>query len=178
MSAAPEPAPAPRLRRAVRALLLDGGDLVLLRRTQPGRAVYWTTPGGKIEPTDAGPEAALRRELDEELGATAGPVRQVFACAEQTPELHRLNVFYVCRLVTMDLSRRHGPEFDDPSKGRYDVDRFPCTPAGLASVDLIPETLGAYLQMHAEDLPGLVPGANPVSADAPPAPRGRPAPRR
>ncbi|MDL4821427.1 NUDIX domain-containing protein [Actinomadura opuntiae] len=160
--------PAPRVRRAVRALLLDGGDLVLLRRTVPGRAVYWTTPGGKIEPTDAGPEEALRRELDEELGATAGPVRQVFACAEQTPELHRLNVFYVCRLLTMDLSLRHGPEFDDPSKGRYDVDRFPCTPAGLASVDLIPETLAAYLQTHAGDLPGLVPA--PVSEDAPPVP--------
>ncbi|MBO2463675.1 NUDIX domain-containing protein [Actinomadura violacea] len=166
--------PAPRLRRAARALLLDGGDLVLLRRTVPGRAVYWTTPGGKIEPTDAGPEAALRRELDEELGATAGPVRQVFACSEQLPELHRLNVFYVCRLITMDLSRRHGPEFDDPSKGLFDVDRVPCTPAGLASIDLIPETLAAYLSVHAEELPGLVPA--PVSADAPRAPRGRPAP--
>jgi 8-oxo-dGTP pyrophosphatase MutT (NUDIX family) len=166
--------PVPRLRRAVRALLLDGGDLVLLRRTVPGRAVYWTTPGGKIEPTDAGPEAALRRELDEELGATAGPVRQVFACAEQTPELHRLNVFYVCRLLTMDLSLRHGPEFGDPSRGRYDVDRFPCTPAGLASVALVPETLAAYLGTHAGELPGLVPA--PVSADPPPVPGGRPAP--
>ncbi|TDD96084.1 NUDIX hydrolase [Actinomadura rubrisoli] len=151
------PGPPPRVRRAVRALLLDGDALVLLRRTLPGRPVYWTTPGGKIEPADATPEAALRRELDEELGATAGPVRQVFACAEQVPGLHRLNTFYVCRLASMDLSRRHGPEFDDPSKGRYDVDRFPCTPAGLAPVDLIPETLAAYLQDHAADLPALVP---------------------
>jgi 8-oxo-dGTP pyrophosphatase MutT (NUDIX family) len=146
----------PRVRRAVRALLLDGDALVLLRRTRDDRPVYWTTPGGKIEPTDASPEAALRRELDEELGATAGPVRQVFACAEQTPELHRLNTFYVCRLLTMDLSRRHGPEFDDPANGRYDVDRFPCTPAALASVALIPEMLNHYLQDHAAELPGLL----------------------
>lgn len=147
----------PRLRRAVRALLLDGDALVLLRRTRPGRPVYWTTPGGKIEPTDATPEDALRRELDEELGATAGPVRQIFACSEQVPGLHRLNTFYVCRLTSMDLSRRHGPEFDDPANGRYDVDRVPCTPAALASIDLIPETLAAYLRDHAGDLPGLVP---------------------
>jgi 8-oxo-dGTP pyrophosphatase MutT (NUDIX family) len=147
-----------RVRRGVRALLLDGGSLVLLRRTVPGRPVYWTTPGGRIEPADASPEAALRRELDEELGATAGPVRQVFACAEQSPEIHRLNTFYVCRLVAMDLSRRHGPEFDDPAKGRYDVDRVPCTPAALEPLRLVPEVLSAYLRDHAGDLPGLVPG--------------------
>ncbi|TYK42987.1 NUDIX domain-containing protein [Actinomadura decatromicini] len=153
----PEPVTGPpRVRRAVRALLLDGDALVLLRRTRPGRPVYWTTPGGKIEPTDASPEAALRRELDEELGATAGPVRQVFACAEQSPEVHRLNTFYVCRLTSMDLSRRHGPEFADPANGRYDPDLVPCTAAALASIDLIPEMLGAYLRDHAGDLPGLV----------------------
>ncbi|NDU74679.1 NUDIX domain-containing protein [Actinomadura sp. DSM 109109] len=150
----PEPV---RVRRAVRALLLTGNALVLLRRTVPGRPVYWTTPGGKIEPTDASPEAALRRELDEELGATAGAVRQVFACAEQSPEIHRLNTFYVCRLVTMDLSRRHGPEFDDPAKGSYDVDLVPCAPAVLADLNLVPEVLTAYLRDHAGDLPGLVP---------------------
>lgn len=155
---AAEPGNETRVRRAVRALLLDGGALVLLRRTRPGRPVYWTTPGGKIEPTDAGPEAALRRELDEELGATAGPLRQVFACGEQSPGLRRLNTFYVCRLTSMDLSRRHGPEFDDPAKGRYDVDLVPCTPADLASIVLIPETLAAYLHDHARDLPTLLPG--------------------
>ncbi|MFI0486947.1 NUDIX domain-containing protein [Actinomadura sp. 9N215] len=152
-----------RVRRAVRALLLDGDALILLRRTRPNRPVYWTTPGGKIEPGDATPEAALRRELDEELGATAGPVRQVFACGEQSPDLYRLNTFYVCRLATMDLSRRHGPEFDDPAKGRYDVDLVPCAPAALASIELIPELLAAYLHDHAADLSTLVPDAEPSS---------------
>ncbi|XRQ15948.1 NUDIX domain-containing protein [Actinomadura welshii] len=146
----------PRVRRAVRALLLDGDALVLIRRTRPGRPVYWTTPGGKIEPADASAEAALRRELDEELGATAGALRQVFACGEQSPGLHRLHTFYVCRLLSMDLARRHGPEFGDPAKGRFDVDIVPCTAAGLAPLTLIPETLAAYLQDHAADLPGLV----------------------
>ena len=146
-----------RVRRAVRALLLDGGALVLIRRTRPGRPVYWTTPGGKIEPSDASPEDALRRELDEELGATAGPVRQVFACGEQGTGRYRLSTFYVCRLTSMDLSRRHGPEFDDPSKGRFDADLVPCTPADLSRISLIPETLAAYLHDHAADLPGLAP---------------------
>lgn len=146
-----------RVRRAVRALLLDGDELVLLRRTRPDRPVYWTTPGGKIEPTDADREAALRRELDEELGAVAGPLREVFACDELEPALRRVQTFYVCRLRTMDLSRRHGPEFDDPSNGRYDVDRVPCTPAALASIALIPAPLAAFLADHAAGLPALAP---------------------
>ncbi|GAA0590491.1 NUDIX domain-containing protein [Actinomadura livida] len=146
----------PRLRRAVRALLLDGDALVLIRRTKPGRPVYWTTPGGKIEPDDASPEAALRRELDEELGATAGPLRQVFASGELSPGRCRLDTFYVCRLISMDLSRRHGPEFGAEADGRYDVEHVTCTPAGLASVDLVPRTLAAYLGDHAADLAGLL----------------------
>ncbi|ACY97475.1 MULTISPECIES: NUDIX domain-containing protein [Thermomonospora] len=147
-----------RTRHAVRALLLDGnGDLVLLRRTKPGRRPYWSTPGGEIEPQDADPEAALRRELDEELGATVGPVRQVFAYTEQTLGLRYLSTFYLCRLTGMDLSRRHGPEFDDPSKGVYEVDRVPCSAEAVAAIDLFPAPLAAYLRAHAEELPGLLP---------------------
>ena len=146
-----------RVRRVVRALLLDGDSLVLLRRTRPDRPVYWTTPGGGIEPEDASPEAALRRELDEELGATAGPVRRLFSCAEQERALRRFTTFYVCRLISMDLSRRHGPEFSDPANGRYDPDPVRCTPSALAPINLIPPPLAAYLHTHAAKLPTLVP---------------------
>ncbi|WP_119731035.1 NUDIX domain-containing protein [Thermomonospora amylolytica] len=145
-------------RHAVRALILDeNDDLVLFRRTKPGREPYFSTPGGKVEPEDSDPEAALRRELDEELGATAGPLRQVFSYFEQGLGLHYLSTFYVCRLISLDLSRRHGPEFDDPAKGAYDVVRVPCTPEALAAIDLFPAPLAAYLQAHAQDLPSLLP---------------------
>lgn len=36
-----------------------------------------TTPGGGVEPTDSSVEAALRRELVEELGATITSVSQL-----------------------------------------------------------------------------------------------------
>jgi 8-oxo-dGTP pyrophosphatase MutT (NUDIX family) len=145
------------LRHGVRALLLDGTDLILFRRTKPGRDLYWTTPGGGVDPGDPDPQTALRRELDEELGATAGDLRQVFTLAEQTPVGDYRHTFYVCRLISMDLSRRHGPEFSDPAKGRYDVERVPCTPEALARVNLRPELLAAYLHESAADLPRLAP---------------------
>lgn len=151
----PRPLPdlTPQVRHAVRALLLDEQDrLVLVRRAKPGRGPYWTAPGGEIEPGDEDAEAALRRELDEELGARVGPLRQVFTYAEQTLGPHYLSTFYLCRLVSMDPGRRHGPEFTDPATGGFDVDRVPCDPAAIAAIDLFPPPLAAFLQAHAADL--------------------------
>jgi ADP-ribose pyrophosphatase YjhB (NUDIX family) len=67
-------------RRAARAILIDEHDrLVLIRRTKPGQAPYWTAPGGGVDATDASVEAALHRELAEELGAEASGAARVFS---------------------------------------------------------------------------------------------------
>lgn len=43
-------------RRAVRAILVDGGgQLVLIKRTKPGQDPYWTAPGGGVKDTAAAP---------------------------------------------------------------------------------------------------------------------------
>ena len=55
-------------RRAVRALILDSrGRTLLLRWPRPGGPPWWIAPGGGVEPGESD-EAALRRELAEELG--------------------------------------------------------------------------------------------------------------
>ena len=59
----------PVVKRTARAVLLDGDDLILIKRTKPGVDPYWLTPGGGVEPEDATVVEALHRELDEELGA-------------------------------------------------------------------------------------------------------------
>lgn len=64
-----------RLRQIVGAALVDSlarpSQLLVARRTAPPQfAGMWEFPGGKVEPGESC-EAALRRELSEELGITA-----------------------------------------------------------------------------------------------------------
>jgi 8-oxo-dGTP diphosphatase len=64
------------LRLVVAALILrpaaGGGDEVLICQRKPDQpmSLKWEFPGGKIEPGE-GPEEALKRELNEELGIDA-----------------------------------------------------------------------------------------------------------
>lgn len=57
----------PRLRRAVRALLIDPDDRVLLVRFDLPALTLWTAPGGGVDPDETA-LAALARELREEVG--------------------------------------------------------------------------------------------------------------
>ena len=59
------------MRQVVAALILKDGKVLICQRTQhQPMPLKWEFPGGKIEPGEH-PEAALKRELEEELGITA-----------------------------------------------------------------------------------------------------------
>ncbi|HEU5341100.1 (deoxy)nucleoside triphosphate pyrophosphohydrolase [Edaphobacter sp.] len=63
------------VRFVVAALILRVGEsgtevLICQRKPDQPMSLKWEFPGGKIEPGE-GPEAALARELDEELGISA-----------------------------------------------------------------------------------------------------------
>lgn len=60
-------------RPAARLLVTDpAGRLLLFRFTPGGRAPFWCTPGGAVDPGESF-EAAARRELLEETGIDADP---------------------------------------------------------------------------------------------------------
>ena len=76
-----EPAVHKPLRLVVAALILREGTsgievLVCQRKPDQPMSLKWEFPGGKIEPGE-GAEAALARELDEELGISAVIGRRV-----------------------------------------------------------------------------------------------------
>ena len=87
----------------VAAALVDAKGRVLLQQRAPGRAMagLWEFPGGKVEEGEQ-PEAALVRELREELGIEAEPADLdpiAFASAD-SPEgtgRHMLLLLYLCR---------------------------------------------------------------------------------
>ena len=67
--------PARTVRLVVAALILREGAngrevLICQRKPDQAMSLKWEFPGGKIEPGE-GPEEALQRELNEELGITA-----------------------------------------------------------------------------------------------------------
>lgn len=156
----PSPATRPMVKRTARALLLDGDQLVLIKRTKPGIAPYWVTPGGGVEPDDASVVAALHREVDEELGAKVTDVVPAFVdtvehITEDGAHGVKVQFFFACRLESMDLDRRHGPEVDNPC-GEYEVVRVPFSRLGIASVGIVPLTLRHYLDANIEGVLGLL----------------------
>src|SRR5690606_29418908 len=147
------------MRPSVRGLLLDDDErLVIFRRTVPGRAVYWSVPGGHVEPGDATLEATLRRELMEELGATVASVTPLTTLSYPWQGEVKTQHVYGCRLVTMDPALRHGPEVDDPGRGVYEVERLPLRRSEVTRRHLVPEAVAHYLRDCIEALPRLIGG--------------------
>jgi 8-oxo-dGTP pyrophosphatase MutT (NUDIX family) len=144
-------------RHTARAILVDGDDLVVIKRTQPARdpEPYWVTVGGGIKPDDADPEAAMRREVLEEIGGTVGPAQQIFLHTEAKPEGVRRAHFFLANLKSMDLAAATGTEFTLPERGTYEIQRIPFTAAGIRSIRLWPPQLADYLADHADGLRDL-----------------------
>jgi 8-oxo-dGTP diphosphatase len=84
----------------VAAALADRDGRVLLQRRAPGRAMagLWEFPGGKVDEGEL-PEAALVRELREELGIEVEPADVAPACFASAPlgERHMILLLYLCR---------------------------------------------------------------------------------
>ncbi|MEV6129216.1 NUDIX hydrolase [Streptomyces violaceusniger] len=167
----------PVVKRTARAILLEGEAaprMILIKRTKPGQAPYWITPGGGMEPEDATVVEALHREVDEELGAKVTDVVPAFVDTVPHPDEGaegaegargsggsggsggvKVQHFFVCRLASMDLTRRHGPEVDEPC-GEYEVVSVPFTREGIASVGVVPPSLRTYLDANIEGVLALL----------------------
>ena len=113
------------------AALIDGEGRVLLAQRPAGKpmAGLWEFPGGKLLP-DETPEAALVRELSEELGVDIAAPEPLAFASHAYPAFHVLLLLYLCR--------------------RWRGEVAACEGQALAWVT--PENLGAY-EMPAADEP-------------------------
>ncbi|MEV6163461.1 NUDIX domain-containing protein [Streptomyces sp. NPDC052052] len=127
----------------VRAVLITADETMLvIRRTRPGIPEYWVLPGGGVEPSDESREAALHREIHEEIAGKADIVRLLHTM-ESADERQ---LFYLARIATWSFDDRTGPEFSAEGRGEYALEETPLTMEGLDGIDLKPEEIAHVLR--------------------------------
>lgn len=84
----------------VAVALIDADGRVLLAERPPGKSLagLWEFPGGKVEPGEV-PEAALIRELHEELGIDtwSSCLAPLTFASHSYPDFHLLMPLFACR---------------------------------------------------------------------------------
>jgi 8-oxo-dGTP diphosphatase len=140
--AAPDAAPGRRIVLVSAVALIDSDGRVLLARRPEGKALagLWEFPGGKVDPGET-PEAALIRELKEELGIdVAESCLAPFAFASHGyDKFHLLMPLYLCRRWVGVVTGREGQALAwvRPQK----LSEYPMPPADKPLVALLRDFL-------------------------------------
>lgn len=118
--------------------LVDVDGRILLAERPAGRSMagLWEFPGGKVEPGET-PEAALARELHEELGITVA--EKCFApftfASHAYADFHLLMPLYVCRNWEGEVTPRLGQKLAWVRVNR--LGDYPMPPADVPLVAML-----------------------------------------
>ncbi len=122
--------------------LIDPDGSVLLARRPLGKpmAGLWEFPGGKVEPGET-PEAALIRELHEELGIDtfASCLAPLTFASHAYPEFHLLMPLFACRKWQGIVTAREGQELAWVKPAR--LADYPMPPADLPLIPILRDWL-------------------------------------
>ena len=127
----------------VAVALIDADDRVLIAQRPEGKALagLWEFPGGKIDQGER-PEAALIRELKEELGITVKEacLAPITFASYAYPEFHLLMPLYVCRRWEGFVQSREGQALKWVRA--KDLREYPMPPADEPLIPPLVELLG------------------------------------
>jgi 8-oxo-dGTP diphosphatase len=127
----------------VAVALIDADDRVLIAQRPEGKALagLWEFPGGKIDQGER-PEAALIRELAEELGITVKEacLAPLTFASYAYPEFHLLMPLYVCRRWDGFVQSREGQALKWVRA--KDLREYPMPPADEPLIPPLVELLG------------------------------------
>jgi len=122
----------------VAVALVDGDGRVLLAQRPPGKTMagLWEFPGGKVHAGET-PEAALVRELREELGidVTESCLAPFTFASHRYESFHLLMPLYVCRRWNGMVTPREGQTFKWVTPQR--MAEFPMPPADKPLVAML-----------------------------------------
>ncbi|MFE3765411.1 NUDIX domain-containing protein [Streptomyces sp. NPDC059104] len=131
------------MKERVRAVLVTADDTMLvIRRTKPGIPEYWVLPGGGVEPGDESREAALHREIHEEIAGKAHIIRLLHTTESEGER----QLFYLARIATWSFEDRTGPEFSAEGRGEYMLEEIPLTVEALDGINLKPDEIAHVLR--------------------------------
>jgi 8-oxo-dGTP diphosphatase len=138
----PQPRPDLPVVTVVAVVLLDADNRVLLAQRPEGKAMagLWEFPGGKINPGET-PEAALIRELDEELGVDirASCLAPLTFASHAYETFHLLMPLYVCRSWRGKPTPREGQKLAWVAPRR--LRDYPMPPADIPLIPVLLDVL-------------------------------------
>ncbi len=116
----------------VAAVLYDAQGRILLAQRPEGKSLagLWELPGGKLEPGES-PEAALQRELQEELSIRVlqKDLEPITFASFAYPEFHLLMPVYACKRWSGEIRAREGQNLSWVVPA--DLSNYPAPPADV-----------------------------------------------
>ena len=127
----------------VAVVLVDPDGRVLIAKRPEGKAMagLWEFPGGKVDPGET-PEAALIRELKEELGVDTAEscLAQLTFASHAYDDFHLLMPLYVCRRWKGIVTPQEGQEVTWVRPMR--LSDYPMQPADKPLIAMIRDIIG------------------------------------
>lgn len=137
--------------RRVRGIILYNDSIILIKRerSEEGKKIlYYVFPGGGVEEDDKTLEAALHREIFEELGIKISISKNLYLNSYNNQN----NGYFLCEYLSGQIGTGTGPEFNDKNysdRGTYTPVIVPISK--IADINLVPEVVKNRLILDLEN---------------------------